>query len=280
MKSIGLLFLVIFFFVELKAQIVYETTYVDADLNGGTNREFELVELDSSEFKYLLLDYGNSVFNLYNLDYTLFQTVNIPVVWANFNYRVHYISRSLFDCDTSNIEYLIDVQCVPQPCIGGYVKIYRTDGSELFSRDTAHAQIAFGSSNLARFPIISTPNGTKLLLDRPSPFSTVEIYSLCGTLPPTLEIKDYDSAQKIHSQALPNPASNIVTINYLLPPGENEGDIRFYDISGNIVKSYHIDNNFSSIIVSINDFPSGTYIYKIETATQVSDGEQLIIIED
>jgi len=266
--------------VELKAQIVYETTYVDADLNGGTNREFELVELDSSEFKYLLLDYGNSVFNLYNLDYTLFQTVNIPVVWANFNYRVHYISRSLFDCDTSNIEYLIDVQCVPQPCIGGYVKIYRTDGSELFSRDTAHAQIAFGSSNLARFPIISTPNGTKLLLDRPSPFSTVEIYSLCGTLPPTLEIKDYDSAQKIHSQALPNPASNIVTINYLLPPGENEGDIRFYDISGNIVKSYHIDNNFSSIIVSINDFPSGTYIYKIETATQVSDGEQLIIIED
>jgi len=93
-----------------------------------------------------------------------------PSVYAR---EVLYISRALFDCDTTNIEYAY------YNVITAYDTfwIMRTDGTVLFQLDSACGPYAYGAplggTDVVR-PIISTSAGTKLILFRATPLGGPE----------------------------------------------------------------------------------------------------------
>src|SRR5207247_11291030 len=97
-------------------------------------------------------------------------------------FQVLYVTRSLFDCDTSNIEY------VYANTVGGTKPFYimRTDGTQLFQLDSAIGYFCLGYclglSDIIKL-IRNTSAGAKLFLNNVQGNQDVHIYSLCGTLP-------------------------------------------------------------------------------------------------
>lgn len=99
-------------------------------------------------------------------------------------FQVIYVTRTLFDCDSSNIEYIF------QAATNSFKSFYimRTDSTQIFKLDSANGPFCAGSclgfSDIIQ-PIKNTSAGSKLFLQRPySAYNgKIFIYSLCGTLP-------------------------------------------------------------------------------------------------
>lgn len=258
---------------HLKAQILHEHTYQEANM-GGTDRHLELVELDSGEFKYILVDYGESEFTLYNLNHSIYEYVSLPVVWTPGAYNIHMVSRSLFDCDTSNIEYLLSHYCLPHPCsAGGYVEIFRTDGSSIFYSDSAAYRFGTGSSSNLRYPIQSTPEGTKMMLDYAGS-GQVRVFSLCGEL----LVSNQASTSVLPTSLYPNPARNSVTIDYDLPEGET-ATISLFSMAGQLVRSFNVDSNFDSLIIDTSGLNPGQYQCRVQTVSGEIASSSLVVID-
>ena len=244
-----------------KAQITLDTIYSPG---------VELIKLDNSTYKYLRKDLPDSSFTLYNLNYSIYKTIHIPVTFPN-NYPasdIGFITTTLFDCDSTNIEYLVRLY---KNSIYS-TKIYREDGTLLLSVDTAcvfRFPTMFGTESTA--PIVNTPNGTKMMLD--SYYGSTLVYSLCGTLPTGMrKVGMLDNGGL--SNPYPNPNNGSTRIDYTLPPGVNEGEIVFYNLQGMEVKSFKVDRTFNTLLISTKDIAAGTYYYQLQTAGGSSGGKR------
>ncbi|MFI5205147.1 MAG: hypothetical protein ACHQF2_11680, partial [Flavobacteriales bacterium] len=121
---------------QLNAQINLEGVHPTP--NGTYQLMF--TQLDSGDYKYVLFLPENEQFILYNLNHSVYMTVNVPIPFNGPDtlYWVAYITRSLFDCDSSNIEYLVSY--VGDGFYHTYPKktyLYRTDGTLLQTIDSA-----------------------------------------------------------------------------------------------------------------------------------------------
>src|SRR5436190_11228076 len=84
-----------------KAQINLEHVYSVAP-----GRMFYFTDLGNNNYKYFLIDFYNNYFSLYNLDHTPYMlniTPGVPLDSGVFT--IAYITTTLFDCDSTNIEY-------------------------------------------------------------------------------------------------------------------------------------------------------------------------------
>ena len=85
-----------------------------------------------------------------------------------------------------------------------------------------------------------------------------------ATLDPTSSIANANSANSISlSQNFPNPFSDQTKIAYSITGNDNANFV-VYDMNGKVLKQLSIENKEGEIILSANDFPSGTYFYTIE----------------
>src|SRR5689334_14495004 len=87
------------------AQINLDTTITPWD---GFGYDFYPVQISNTETKYVSLDTSSNTFNLYNMDFTPFMlNIAVPEPYyspdSNYLYQVIYVSRSLFDCESTNI---------------------------------------------------------------------------------------------------------------------------------------------------------------------------------
>ena len=175
--------------VNINAQITFEHSYAISVT--GQGEEFFLTNLGNNNYKYVIYDYTNSRFSLYNLNHTPY-LINIQIPFSvvdtitNSYYRLGYISSTLFDCDSTNIEYAIMLN-TPRPTMHPNFAVYRVDGTLLFSKDTVGTVfcIGCGSGSYEMHPIMSTPTGSKLFLFNQNVSGVLQtlIYSLCGSLP-------------------------------------------------------------------------------------------------
>ena len=86
-----------------KAQITLEQTY-----SVPPGKTFYFTDLGNNNFKYFLIDYYNNYFSLYNLDHSPFMLNIVPGINLDSGkFTIGYITTSLFDCDSTNIEYAI-----------------------------------------------------------------------------------------------------------------------------------------------------------------------------
>lgn len=266
----------IVFFVMLqltaKSQIInLENTYTQAPY-------FILTQISPSNYKYILFDPFNSQFKVYNLNHSLYASVNIPLTYVqgSSQYYINFVTTSLFDCDSTNLEYSIMFlgnggPAYPAP----YFSVYRANGPLLQKIDSVRfTNWSTGmnyATNINAVPIIKTPAGSKLILNKVNSSggtAGTSVYALCGTMP-----TNYYSSQLLDEAELPfpNPTAKTISLPYKLV-GETHGKLVIYSIEGKSLKEFQIDNNFDHLILNTEDLSEGTYLYSVFSGSGKSEG--------
>jgi len=241
---------------------------------------WRMVQISETETKYFFPDTVNNTFNLLNMDFTPFITnIPIPDPWAwttARHFEAYYITRDLFDCDTSNIEFVF---AAPLSAVTPF-RILRTDGTELFRLDSALAifcggDCGNGGSELIS-PITNTSAGAKLVLAKVNSGHEVDyIYSLCGTLP---EVSiNYNPIQPSFITLFPNPTSTILKFQVNLPDNINVYDLVIVDNTGKEVKRVQGNNLERIIYINVDDLNNGSYIYSLCTKNKNFSSGKFII---
>ncbi|PCJ25682.1 MAG: hypothetical protein COA97_07325 [Flavobacteriales bacterium] len=275
---------IIFFLIIsnlLISQIILENLYLNSFTFPFTqfSRDFGLVNLGGSNYKYYIVDNDSSRISLYNLNHSLYKNITIPVVGND--YHIAYISNSLFDCDSSTTEYLLTKAGATAPY---YTRVYDENGSVLLNENNAIVTSCKWNcpntmTTIVDQPFIyNTPSGTKMLLTYTNGFA--KVFSLCGTLAVT-SVRDLNNMNQngLHLfNAYPNPSSNKTRIDYNLPNGVSQGKLLIFDAMGKLVKTYKVSEQFKYITVSTKELPAGTYYYSLQTASNITEGKKMIII--
>ncbi|HLP49909.1 MAG TPA: T9SS type A sorting domain-containing protein [Chitinophagales bacterium] len=262
------------------AQITYEHTYPLSVL--------PLIKLETSGYKYVLVD---TQITLYNLDHTVFKQIQIPVQPGADSYVIHYLSETLFNTDSSDMEYLL-VGTIGTFGIGDrhYVKIYTDMGNTIFSKDSVSLMYGGGNSNgyyTQAIPIRNTSEGTKLFLleDGIVLGNATRVYSLPGSLEclSCIAQNGISGLNNVGADAgflstAPNPASNFTRINFRLPDGSQKGNMVIYSMEGRELKRYPVDRSSEYLTLSVIDLASGTYFYSLEAEGKSPTARRMIVI--
>ena len=266
MKKFKITSILLVFVLLANSQIVLENTYQNASF-WGADRDFGLTDLGDSLVKYYLIDYYNSSFTLYNLDHSIYKHISIPDNYANGKYRVQYITSSLFDCDSTNVEYMVSFG---HPI--NRLKIYRENNSLIFLRDSTSSV-----ESINKRTIRNTPDGAKMILDFLD--GKVEVYDLCGNVMVSIKSIEAQNHEGNLSNPYPNPAIKHVKVEYKLPRNQNQGQIILYSQNGVELQRYNVDNTFNHLIISVNDLPQGAYYYSLVTNNGSIGTKKIIVIK-
>jgi len=225
------------------AQISLENTF-----NLGTNTNMYWFETNSKGLMWLE-DPQDTISNqvkIYNEDYSLYKVVTLPRP-KGYNSYVHFMSEQLFN--TNNlIEFICSYIYSKNPDIG--VKIILYDENATVLKD-------FGTSYGDWWPLLINGNSgkSKLVLHRNS--SALEVYSFSGSMP------NYISELKVGNlqSAFPNPSKTTINLPYSLEKGQTS-TMRIYKTNGQLIDLKQIGSAFDKIILNVDSYQSGTYIYE------------------
>ena len=189
-------------------------------------------------------------------------------------FRAVYITRSLFDCDSTNIEYIYEEASNSNRTF----YIMRTDGVQLFRLDSANGPYCFGDclggSDWVK-PIIRTSAGTKLILQRPYP-KGIKIYSLCGNLPSTYLYSMSDMNQSFVT-VFPNPTSGYIVFHVNMPNNSEQFEVIIFDSNARECKRQVIDADSNSFTLDVSQYSSGNYYYTLCTKNNAYQKGKFII---
>jgi hypothetical protein len=228
----------------------------------GIGDDFYLAQISDTETKYVLCDTNSNTFSLFNMDFSPFLlNVSVPEPFSNFTFQAIYISRSLFDCDTSNIEYVYESPTNNTKTF----RIVRTDGTILFQKDSANGPFCLGSclgfSDIIR-PIRNTSNGTKLFLrSGVSGQSAILIYSLCGSL--SNEVFSFQIQDQKILNIFPNPSNNIISFQFQILDNVIDYELVIYNYESKEIKRIKISKKQNRYDLDVTNFKSGFYFYSL-----------------
>ncbi len=279
---------------DISAQITLEQTYTGTYIGYGNTR---MVYLSISGYKYSKYEPDSYRLTLYNLDHSVFKTVNINIgsimdtsilLFNRYN-GISYISENLFDLD-NEVEFLLDL-VIDDTAFSFFpiVAVINEDGNPIFTAKPAStSDILNERYGIAKPPITNTSNGAKMILNRGFNGDTIEVYSLPGSIPcdticggvgtGKVELSGKTNTSQI-SNSYPNPTNGVTTIHYKLPPGVNEGEIVFYNLQGIEVKRYKVDRTFNNLQLDASALSSGAYLYHLITSNNPTSAKKMIVIK-
>jgi hypothetical protein len=255
----------VFQIVNVKAQVMLEHTY-----NIQSGNQFYFTDLGNNNYKYFSIDYFNDKFSLYNLDHTPFMlNIATGASLQSGLFTIGYITSTLFDCDSNNIEYVITTtSSATQPFY-----IYRTDGTLLFQKDSVVASWCFGCyGGISAHPIFNTPTGTKLILVNQTSNDWF-VYALCGTLPEV--ISEIEQGNQ-YVQLFPNPSSDIIILKISTPSSIEESSLSIYNASFQVIGTESIRGN-RTITIGNDKLSSGTYFFSLQTKNKILQTGKFIL---
>lgn len=113
---------------------LYGQLSLDKTFNYSTN----ITKINSATYKYFLMDVSSAQCRIYNLDFSLYKTINLSIPGGKWFYDVRFVSEDLFN-DDSKIEVLYTfytwvaaLGSVPEHYIY-HTKVVSEDGSVLLS---------------------------------------------------------------------------------------------------------------------------------------------------
>ncbi len=209
-------------------------------------------------------------FYLYNLDNSLFRTCELPAgITAASLWWVSYPTLSLFDCDSTNVEYIL-VQPAGMPEGTPHTWVVREDGTVLLDLPgftfyggaiSNNAENQGGMWNDAESAVMNVIQGQYSTDPR-------RYYRVCGSVPSKFRVSmgdltgiaPYDGPVREGMKLFPNPAESEIRINYELPAGAKSGVLRVFDLQGKMVKEWNVTSQFDHIVFDVSSLQSGTYI--------------------
>ncbi|MEO8088187.1 MAG: T9SS type A sorting domain-containing protein [Bacteroidota bacterium] len=266
-----------YFWVFIVANLVKQSVCVgqftlEHVYNVPPGKQFYFTDLGNNNYKYLLIDYYNNYFSLYNLDNSPYILNIIPGVPLDSGhiFTIAYITSTLFDCDSTNIEYAITaVGVATKPFY-----VFRTDGTLLFSKDSVVGPYCIGCFGGSRWfkPVFNTPVGTKMLLAN---FTTNDwfLYSLCGTLPETV---DQSIEQNQYVKLYPNPSSGMTIMEIDLMDNLENYELNIYNSLLKSVRKESIRGS-KTLTIDNNSLSSGVYFFSLQTTTKIIQTGKFVI---
>lgn len=239
-----------------------------------------------SGYKYVQPDLANSKVYIYNLNNTLFKTLNIPATTYSKE-SVFSVSENLFDMD-AGVEYAVQTKTIVNTSSGTtfYYAAYVFDetGTTLFYRDSG-VFVAHSSGNILENNGGFFYDGTSVKM-KVNIYNTInnEYYNLPGSLPCAgcssgiVNSISNGGTEVIADDVsfFPNPASDQLKLKYQLPPGYKEAYVRIFDISGRLVEQFQITDAFDFIYLPVN-FNNGMYIYSLIVDDKVIKNEKIVL---
>ena len=247
----------------------------------------EVVNLSISGKKIAVIRGQYSYSNLpdtifyYNTDYSLWKTIIFPTfpgLCGNYRFvstgdiPISYSSETLFNLDT-----LLEVA--------------------VFYWDSANIQnskiLIVNENNLIVDSMLNV-DGVFFDVHSISPTTFVadvmsidglRYYNLPGTIPCDIcggglgLAKTDEKPTNFLSNPMPNPSKDQVKITFTLPDGANRGELTIYNTSGQIMKSYTVDNRFGFIMVDDSQFAPGLYYYNLVVNGVLSSTQKMVVVK-
>ena len=246
------------------AQPVFETQY---------SASVSLCHLEVSGDKYFAMDNINNRCLIYNMDHTVFRTINLVLPVDYYMYNILQVSEHTFNTDD-----LVEFSYV-------YSKYTETDTSWYYSYETR--VINENGIEILKIPgaghteILQTENlGKKWLVYiydisvLPATTQT-RVYSLPGSATKSDELKSADTYGI--GNPYPNPSRGLVNIPVHLPPGSPEGELILYNVQGQELYRQAVNAERGIISIPGGSLIPGTYVYKIKHRDLESEGKKITI---
>ncbi len=227
-------------------------------------------DIGNNDYKFIFIDYSASKMTIYNLDYTTYLSeYTLPLSLQE--YRIGYITKSLFDCDEATLEFVMVNNVTTE------FKVYRTNGTLLFENNNGQyvgctdcLPVMFNDDYR---PIVNTPNGTKLILTDPNN-PTTTVYNLCGSLPlDTFGFTQGDNSITVY----PVPNTSGRTLNFRMPENYSiQGTIEVFNSNMQLLDTFAVENTLQEYQKNY-DFPTGFYFFLVRSNGKIVDTGKFII---
>ncbi|MDP3915760.1 MAG: T9SS type A sorting domain-containing protein [Bacteroidota bacterium] len=264
MKQIILTSLLLFSVLVGYAQITLQKTY---------NYSTTVVKLETLGYKYYLMDVPASQVRIYNMDHSVFKTINCNVPSGYYLADVKYVSQNLFNTD-SQIE-LVYIYYKYVTTATSYYYIY---GSRIINENGSNLQTIDGAQYIF---VNKTGDSEYKLFAYCFDYSIfpekvwTNIYSLTGSLVSALNISG--NQPNVFLNAYPNPATDVIRLAYELPANVKSASLNLIDSNGRAVKNFQVDGHSDHIAVNVNDLSAGIYHYFIEYDNRRTSSKKIII---
>lgn len=264
MKKYGLSLVFIFSMFLLHAQVTLQKTY---------NYSTSVVKLESQGYKYYLMDVPASQCRIYNMDHSLYKTINCPVPSGYYLSDIKLISEKLFNSDSQ-----IELVYTYYKYVSTSSSYYYMYGSKIISESGSTLQTIDG----AQYIYLNKTSDTEYKLFAycfdysVSPEKVwTNVYSLPGTYVSSTFIAG--NKPEVLLNAFPNPASDMIRLEYNLPESTKVARLKVVDQSGITIKTYQIDSHSDHIALNVGDLDSGVYYYLIEYDKFRSDARKIVV---
>ncbi len=249
-------------FMATNAQVTLDKTY---------NYSTSVVKLETLGYKYYLMDVPKAQCRIYNLDHSLFKTINLSVPNNFYIADVKYISENLFDNDDGlELVYTYYKYNTAQQYYEYNSKIINDDGSVIQSIDGAQ-YIYLNKTNDDVYKLFAYCFDYSIFPEK--------VWTNIYNLPETPAVSAYIRSNRpdVLLNVFPNPATETVKVAYSLPENVNSGKLHLINNTGRAVDQFTIDNHTDFLSLDISQFESGIYHYFIEYGNTRTPSKKLII---
>lgn len=301
-------------FNVVKAQITFEQEYTFEQENAA-----ELKEINVNVFKYVILDEANAKFQLINTDHSVWKEITIPQKAGFVIDGISYVTQQLFDMDDEIeyvCEYYKDspymmIESVLNEDGSEILTDTNTSFNVVKATNNSFKYITKKWNVPYTNRIYSVPgvlpelsgSGQTLSLNKDTlklsgsnevylgdykqkiSFSNDTIYLTHGgyafigeTTTSSIETVNLGSSFGI-GMAYPNPTSTVLNVEYLLPDGEDNGQISIFDIQGIEVFRSNVYRSANKIQLDLSGFTMGTYQIQLKTSGGFSTLKKVIVID-
>lgn len=264
MKQILSTLILMFSIAAVYSQITLQKTY---------NYSTTVVKLETLGYKYYLMDVPNSQVRIYNMDHSLFKTINCSVPTGYYLAEIKYVSENLFNSDSQ-----IELAYTYYKYVATPTSYYYMYGAKVINETGTVLQPIDG----AQYLYVNKTGDTEYKLFAycfdysVSPEKVwTNIYNISGI--PVISASISDKQQDVLLNAWPNPATEVIRLEYELPASVKSASLNVYDTSGRKVKNFAIDSHSDHIAMNVNDMAAGTYLYNIEYDNQRTISKKIVV---
>lgn len=246
------------------AQITLQKTY-DYSAN--------VVKLETIGYKYYLMDVPNSQCRIYNMDHSIFKTIQCIVPANYYLADIKFVSENIFNAD-AQIELAYTYYMLVNNSNSNYyiygAKVISENGTVLQNIDDAQ-YIYVNKTGAEEYKLFAYCFDYSIYPEK----VWTNIYNIPGT--PNAAISNSAAYSDIFLTAFPNPTTDHIRIAYELPVNVKSATLFLVDSNGRMLRSFQIDGHSDNIALNVSDLSSGIYFYYIEYDKQRTASEKIVV---